>query len=92
MKTVTFEVDGMHCDSCAARIKTVLEMEPGVRQAAVSYAASEARIAYNPHATSEGRLVEIIEGASFRVGARCRTRGAPSAEVRGRPMFEESSP
>ena len=67
MNTVTFKIDGMHCDGCAERIKTLVEKEPGVRGAEVSFAAGDARVSYNPHAVAEERLTEIIERAGFGV-------------------------
>ena len=70
MKTVTFRIEGMHCDGCAERIKVVLEKAPGVREATVSFADGLARVQYNPHAVSEGRLVDVIEGGGFSIPAR----------------------
>lgn len=67
MKTATFAIEGMHCDGCASTIKTVLEREPGVRMAAVSFAEGRARVLYDPQATAEHRLVAIIEKPGFRV-------------------------
>ena len=70
MNTVTFQIDGMHCDGCAKRIQGLLENAPGVREVSVSFADRLARVRYNPHAVSEGGLVEVIEGGGFSVPAR----------------------
>ncbi len=70
MNTVTIKIEGMHCDGCAERITTLLEKEPGVRDAAVSFADGHARVRYNSHAIHEDRLVEVIEGGGFNVPAR----------------------
>ena len=67
MNKVTLRIDGMHCDGCAERIRTVVSREAGVEEAEVSYGAGEARIRYNPHVVTEKALTEIIEGAGFRV-------------------------
>ena len=69
MYTATIKIDGMHCDGCAQRIKTLLEREPGVREAAVSFADGLARVSYNPHVASEGHLAEVIETGGFSVPA-----------------------
>ncbi len=69
MDTVTIKVDGMHCEGCAQRIKTLLERAPGVREAAVSLADGLARVRYNPHVASEDRLAEVIERGGFSVPA-----------------------
>ncbi len=70
MNTVTINIEGMHCDGCAERITALLEKEPGVRDAAVSFANGQARVRYNSHAVHEDRLVEVIEGGGFSVPAR----------------------
>ena len=44
MKTATFTIEGMHCDSCATTIKTLVERQQGVQMAAVSFAERQARI------------------------------------------------
>ncbi len=67
MNTLTLKINGMHCDGCAERIRTVVGKQAGVQQAEVSYTDGEARIHYNPHAVTEKALAEVIERAGFRV-------------------------
>lgn len=67
MNSMTFRIDGMQCDGCAERIRTLLGKEPGVREARVSFAEGSAAIRFNPHALSETRLREIIETGGFDV-------------------------
>jgi copper chaperone len=69
METKTIRVEGMHCDGCANRVKGLLEKEPGVREADVSYQAGEARVKYNEHTVRENRLHEVIEGAGYTTGS-----------------------
>ena len=70
MKTTTFKIEGMHCDGCANTIKTLIEREPGVQMAAISFKDGEARVLYNPQATSEDRLVLAIQKPGYRVISR----------------------
>lgn len=70
MDVTIFEVDGMHCDGCAERIRTLLDREPGVRTARVSFAEGSAEVRYNPHTVSEARLCELIETGGFHVRER----------------------
>jgi copper chaperone len=35
MKTTRIKVEGMHCDGCASRVKSLLKKESGVPQAEV---------------------------------------------------------
>ncbi len=65
MKKLTLKIDGMNCDGCAERITTVLEKEPGVRQAQVSFSEGVGDIAYNDHVVREDRIFEVINKAGF---------------------------
>jgi copper chaperone CopZ len=59
MRTTIFRIEGMNCDACANTIKSLVEKEPGVRMASVSFAERQARVLYDPKATPEGRLVDV---------------------------------
>lgn len=67
MKTTVFKIEGMNCDSCANTIRTLLEREPGVRMAQVSFSNRLARVLYDPQVGAEERLVDAIQGPGFRV-------------------------
>lgn len=70
MKTTTFKIEGMHCDGCALTVKTLVEKEPGVKAATVSFKDSEARVLYDPQATNDDRLAATIERPGYRVAGR----------------------
>lgn len=70
MKTTIFKIEGMRCDGCAQTIKRVVELEPGVQSAAVSFKDGEARVLYDSKATGEDRLAAAIEKPGFRVVGR----------------------
>ena len=70
MKTTTFKIEGMNCDACANTIKKLVEKEPGVRVAEVSFDEGTARILYDPTSVKEDRLVDTIQKPGFRVVAR----------------------
>lgn len=67
MNTANFRIDGMHCEGCADRIRTLLGKEPGVREARVSFAEGSAAVRFNPHTLDEARLREVIETGGFNV-------------------------
>lgn len=67
MKTATFTIEGMQCEGCASTVKTLIERQPGVQIATVSFADREARILYDPSAIDEPRLVAAIGKTGFRV-------------------------
>ncbi|MBN9566754.1 MAG: heavy-metal-associated domain-containing protein [Alphaproteobacteria bacterium] len=70
MKTAIFKIEGMNCDACANTIKGLVEKEPGVRMATVSFDEGQARILYDPQAVSEDRLVAAVQKPGFRVVGR----------------------
>jgi copper chaperone CopZ len=67
MKTTIFRIEGMNCDACANSIKSLVEREPGVRMASVSFSERSARVLYDPQAIGEDRLVDVIQEPGFRV-------------------------
>lgn len=70
MKSATFKIQGMHCDGCAHTVKTLVEKEPGVKAATVSFKKSEARVLFDPQATDEHKLGATIEKPGYRVVGR----------------------
>lgn len=70
MNAVTLRIEGMHCGGCAETIKAVVEREPGVKVAAVTFTGGEARILYDPEATSAERLIAAIGRLGYRVTGR----------------------
>ncbi len=70
MKTTTFKIEGMNCDACANTIKTLVEKEPGVQMASISYGDKQARVLFDPKSIEEEHLVNTIQKPGFRVVAR----------------------
>lgn len=70
MKSVMLKIRGMHCDGCAETIKALIEREAGVKAASVAHETGEARILYDPGATSEERLIALVQTPGYRV-VRC---------------------
>lgn len=77
MKTTIFKIEGMSCDACATTIKGLMEKEPGVRMASVSFSERQARVLYDPQSVAEDRLVDAIQKPGFRVVAREAVGEAP---------------
>ena len=70
MKTTIFKIEGMNCDACANTIKSLVEKEPGVRMASVSFNDRQARVLYDPKVVEEKRLVDVIQRLGFWVVGR----------------------
>lgn len=67
MKQMALKIEGMGCDGCAHTIQALLEKEPGVKTAAVSFKEAEARILYDPALITEDGVVAIVERPGYRV-------------------------
>lgn len=70
MKTSIFKIEGMNCDTCANTIKRLVEKQPGVRMASVSFVDRQARVLYDPQSVDEDHLIATIQEPGFRVVAR----------------------
>jgi len=70
MNTVTFKIEGMHCDGCATNIQSLLKRKAGVQKAVASFKEGEARILYDSNAVSEEQLVAAIENSGYQVANR----------------------
>src|SRR5262252_8004201 len=60
-------VTGMTCAACAARIEKNLKRAPGVKSAAVNFATNRARIDFDPRATDQTGLIEVVRDSGYGV-------------------------
>lgn len=67
MNTVTLNIEGMHCDGCAANVQSLLERQAGIKKAATSFKDKQARILYDPSAVTEDQVVSVIERGGYSV-------------------------
>ena len=67
MKTVSFRIEGMHCEGCAKTIEALLGAEPGVQRAVVSLQRREAQVLFDPDAADDARMIAAIERAGYKV-------------------------
>ena len=74
MTTVTIPVDGMACESCAARIRKNLAGIDGVLEADVSFDKKRAVIKYDTHKLEPKRLAAAITGLGFKAGSPAEAR------------------
>ena len=56
-----FEVNGMSCGSCVARIEEVLVGQAGVEHAKVDLASGRARVSLTPAASSDTIIAAVTE-------------------------------
>ncbi len=60
-----FNIDGMHCDSCAIDIKETLEETAGVKQADVSFNGKTAVIEFDDQIVQQQTLVKKLQDLGY---------------------------
>jgi mercuric reductase len=64
---VTFEIEGMTCNSCATTIENRFEEKNGIVSKSVSYAEGNGTFMYNPEQISQQEIIETINKGNFSV-------------------------
>lgn len=67
MKSVTFKVEGMRCNGCAETVRARFAVQPGVQTTEVSFEQGKARVLYDPQATNENELADMVNQLGYRV-------------------------
>ena len=67
MKKVSWQITGMSCAACSARIEKVLNRTAGIEQATVNLTAAKAYISYDPKIIDEDAICRRIEQLGFGV-------------------------
>lgn len=70
VESLTIKIEGMHCDGCAQTVKVLLDREPGVKTAAVSFENGEARVLYDSAVISAEQLIATVGKPGYRVVGR----------------------
>ena len=60
-----FDIDGMTCAACSARVQRALERTDGVDQAAVNLMTNSAAVSYDPARTSPQQLIAVVEKTGY---------------------------
>ena len=66
MKTITLNIEGMHCGGCVKSVTRVLTELDGV-QSAVVQLEGKANITFDENRVNVAQLIEVIEDAGFDV-------------------------
>ena len=67
METINWNISGMHCDGCSARLQKVIYGKDGVLSATDSYAEKQASLENDSSRISQGQLQDTIEKAGFEI-------------------------
>ncbi len=66
MRKTTFDIEGMHCASCAAVVNKALDKDRGVKKANVNIATNKAVIEYDEELTNVAKLKTIITKKGYK--------------------------
>ncbi len=75
-----FDVQGMSCAACSARVEKTLSRQPGVVQAAVNLATATATVTYDPSACTAEALQQAVEAVGFDLTPKQETPAPSEAE------------
>jgi copper chaperone CopZ len=66
-KTVTYQVKGFTCITCATGLDTLLNQQKGVASSKSTYPAGKVMVAFDPNQTTEHAIVAFISDLGFTV-------------------------
>jgi Cu+-exporting ATPase len=61
-----FQIEGMHCTSCALLIDEELEEMAGLQQAKTSYARQQVEVEYDEKQIDELKIIATIAGVGYK--------------------------
>ncbi len=67
MKKVTFHIDGMTCQGCAGKVRSILSGVDGVKDFNVNLDKKFAKIIYNDKSVSQQNIFDKLNETSFRI-------------------------
>ena len=65
-------IGGLHCEACAARVRSALLECRGVMDATVEFRSAVAHVSFDPMLTGMKRLLRVIDGAGSGTSHRYR--------------------
>ena len=78
---VSFHIDGMSCQACAARIERVLSKKEAVSRAEVNYAGERASVCFDDTQTNPKQIADWIAAAGFQAALIEHNTLAPQAKT-----------
>lgn len=66
-KKIQFNIEGMHCGSCAAGIKMVLDSTEGVLSSSADYAVKSGEVEFDEEKIKWEDIVKAIEELGYKV-------------------------
>ena len=67
VKSYSFKIQGMSCNSCANRIEKIIKKEEGIIEANVNFATEKLSISFNENIISINEIRKVVEDAGFKL-------------------------
>lgn len=64
-ETISLDISGMHCASCALSIDNALEDLPGVSEAHTQYAQGKTKVVFDPEKVEQTALVKTLQELGY---------------------------
>jgi copper chaperone CopZ len=65
LETVSLNLSGLHCTSCAVNIDLTLEDTPGIHNSSTDYAKSVSKITFDPQKTNLKSIKKVISNLGY---------------------------
>ncbi len=89
MKKTAFQIEGMHCASCAVNIESSLKKTKGVKEANVNYALSRATVSFEEKEVDEMGLHGVVKKEGYHVASQDHmSHETPASSHSGRESGE----
>ncbi len=80
MKTQKFNVTGMTCSACSARIEKSINNTNGIIEANVNLLSNSMSVKYDESILTEGDIIKVVEDTGYGASSAERKNAAPKAE------------
>ncbi len=80
MKTQKFNVTGMTCSACSARIEKNINNTNGIIEANVNLLSNSMTVKYDESVLTEGDIIKVVEDTGYGASSAERKNAAPKAE------------
>ncbi len=88
-KTLTLEIEGMHCAGCVAAVEKGLKSEPGVAEAVVNLATRRARVELRVPVETD-KLIAAVQNAGYGASLLHAEEAAPGALDKDEKEFQQA--
>lgn len=91
-RSVTFEVKGWTCGSCAASTRIALKRLDGIEDVKTDHQKMEAVVTYDDSKVTPERMIQAIQKLGYKAAIKAATPSGATASAKGEPMNASQAP